>query len=265
MILYKSLLLNNIIFMKKYITLLFVFIFAITTFVSANYLSWYNLLWWSTIRITDMPDRWAYWAGYQVSNSSSNNYFVPTANTSEWNSFSSNRPSWVSICSIRNAWWNNWGWWTSCSRSCWGWIQYRYRSCTNPTASCGWSSCSWSSSQWQYCNTHTCSQRVCSSAWDCARKVQSYTQGFVWWRGFIPVPRPLREIDARTPSRALSNARRVCSYIGRTYASHTVRTHWTSCWSQYGLMNWAGSYFQHFQYWWICGRSVTVLQTVNCR
>lgn len=156
MILYKSLLLNNIIFMKKYITLLFVFIFAITTFVSANYLSWYNLLWWSTIRITDMPDRWAYWAGYQVSNSSSNNYFVPTANTSEWNSFSSNRPSWVSICSIRNAWWSSWSGWSSCSRSCGWWTQYRTRSCNSPTASCGWSSCSGVSYQQQSCNTHSC-------------------------------------------------------------------------------------------------------------
>lgn len=129
-----------------------VFIISILS-ISVNSAQYYRSNPGTFIKIQDYD-----YPGYGISNSGSNSYFIPTKTRNEFMSFLNNKPSGISSCNIINGGWSNWGGWGACSKTCGGGIQYRYRSCTNPTPSCGGNSCTGSNTQSQSCNTHPCIQ-----------------------------------------------------------------------------------------------------------
>src|SRR3989344_3744687 len=99
--------------------------------------------------------------------------------------------------------WSAWSAWGSCSASCGGGIQYRYRTCTNPVPAYGGADCVGPSSESQACNTQECPIDGGWSAWSawsacsvtcgggtqtrtrtCTNPVPAYGGGFCVWGRF---------------------------------------------------------------------------------
>ena len=58
--------------------------------------------------------------------------------------------------------WGAFGNYGTCTKSCGGGTQTRYRACNRPAPAHGGKSCAGSSSSWKTCNTHACPGRETS-------------------------------------------------------------------------------------------------------